>query len=444
MSNDREIHPEEEWEGAQAEPLPGISRRRFLRGAALGAAAAGAALAMGDGEALAQTEDTGDVTLDGLMLTYIASPLGSIGSASWTVQKSNTHTMRVVAAANRTLSIKSDFNVDITETFSVGGSTEFRQSAGTSVTNSITLRRTSTQTITTPTPGAVGNTVIVGLLKPKARFRGNTSLLRFKFLSANSLFAIKVSDFQSGAVNHLFSAATISSFLSQYAPINDPSGSTVIKPRFKLRLSILLSPGVPDVFSFTKSTGSTHADSKSATTSVEIVERTGFTLFGVLGTTFSTGQRLEWTTTATQEFATDLMVSYSITLNRTTLGVSQVYWDRAWKTFLTLDKGAPSATQPKVSGVVKDASGFAISGAYVKVVQDNAEWAARTDASGSYTIQTPTGQPLASGTYPVLCGDQSLNLAIGSGTGPYYANLNSVDLISSRETGFSGETYNLN
>jgi hypothetical protein len=428
MSNDREFHPKDERESVQPEEPVGISRRRFLRGAALGAAAAGAALALGEGEALAQTEDTGDVTVDGLMLTYIASPLGSIGSASWTVQKSNTHTMRVVAAASRGISIRSDISAGITETFSVGGSTEFRQSAGTSVTNSITLRRTSTQTVTTPTPGAVGNTVIVGLLKPKARFRGDTSSLRFKFLSANSLFAIKISDFQSGAVNHLFSAATISSFLAQYPPLNDPSGSTVIKPRFKLRLNILLSPGVTDVFSFTKSTGSTHADTKSATTSVEIVEKTGFTLFGLLATTFST----------------DLMVSYSITLNRTTLGVNQVYWDRAWKTFLTLDKGAPSATQPKVAGVVTDTNGFAISGAYVKVVQDNAEWAARTNGSGGYSIETPPGQPLSTGTYPVLCGDRSLNVNIGSGSGTYYANLSSVDLIASRETGFSGETYNLN
>lgn len=442
MSNHREIHPDEEREGVQPEEPAGISRRRFLRDAALGAAAAGALLTFGEDEALAQ-EDTGDVTVSGIMLSYVGAPLGSTGSTSWTVQKSNAHTMRVVAAASRGISISADISAGITETFSVGGSTTFRQSASTMVTNAITLRRTTTQTITTPTPGVVGNTVIVGLLRPKMRFRGNTSSLRFKFLDSLSTFAITINDFQTNTgVQGQFDATTINSFLSQYAPLTDPTGATLVKPRYKLRLSILLSPGVTDVFTFTKASGSSFSDSKSATTSVEIVEKTGFSLFGLLSTTFSTGQRLEWTTTSVQEFTTDLFLTISTTLNRSTLGVNQVYWDRAWKTFVIIDKGAPNTSQPTVEGTVLDANGVAVAGAYVNVTQDNADWGARTDASGFYRIATPSGQPLSTGSYPIACGGTSQSVFIGSGTAD--ADFFAVEPFSARQPSFNGETYNLN
>jgi hypothetical protein len=56
-------------------------RRRFLRQAI--ATAAGAPFVLSHvGDALAQGRDTGEVTLDALLVTYVAAPLGSPGSAT--------------------------------------------------------------------------------------------------------------------------------------------------------------------------------------------------------------------------------------------------------------------------------------------------------------------------------------------------------------------------
>lgn len=423
----------------------GISRRGFLRNAALGTAAAGAAFALGGvGEALAQTEDSGDVTVDGVMLTYVASPVGSIGSSTWTIAKSHANTMTVVGTQNRGISISSDINVGITDTFSVGGSTTFRQNSSTTLSNGITLRRSSTQSITTPAPGAVGNTVILGLRSPQMHFRGNTSALRFKFLSALEQFAITVSDFQNNAtVRSLFSVNTINSFLAQYPLVNDPAGTTLIKPRFKLRLSQLLSAGVTDVFTFTKATGSSYSTSKTSTISVEIKQSTGFNIFSIVKVMLSVGQTLEFTQTSVQEFTTDVMITLATTLNRTSLGVSKVFWDRVWKTFVIQDKGAPNAGQPTVAGTILDGGGFPIPGAYVTVTQDNADWGGRTDGSGNYTIMTATGDPLSTGgSYPINCAGTSQNVFLGSGTTD--VDFYGADPVGARNTNYGGEVYNLN
>lgn len=341
------------------------------------------------------------------------------------------------------ISIKSELGFNITKAFSVGGSTTFRQNDSTQVTNGVTLRRTTTHTTMTPPGGTVGKTVIIGLERPKIKFVGNSSRARMEFLSATKQFGITVEDLQSdpNAIG-LFKPATRESFLAQYVPLTDPTGSTLVRPRFKLRLNVTLSAGVVDTYTFSKATGSVHSENKTSVTSVEIVEKSGFSIPGVFSAAFEVGETIEVTATAVQEFTTDKMISVSTTLNRTTLGVNQVYWDRVWKTFVIIDKGAPGTSQPTVQGTIVDVNGHPISGAYVRLVQDNAEYAARTNSSGQYTISTPQGEPLSSGTYPIICGDATQYVSIGSG--PSYMSFYGADPFSSRDTEFSGETMNLN
>src|ERR1700742_4076826 len=72
--------------------LSAVSRRRFIHQAAVGTA--GAALMLGNaGNLLAGSKDVGQITLDGLLITYFGSPLGTDGSVNYTFRPSYSMTL---------------------------------------------------------------------------------------------------------------------------------------------------------------------------------------------------------------------------------------------------------------------------------------------------------------------------------------------------------------
>jgi hypothetical protein len=382
------------------------------------------------------TDEVARTTLRSLLLTLACVPQGSRGSSSWTIAKDVSSTLRLSAQANTSITLTGSVKFETKEkTFSVGGSTTFTQMNSTQVANALTLSRTTTQQITTPAPGIVGNTVFIGLLRPQLQLEGDVSRLRFRFLKADDTFALTASDLQNDPqVRQLFDPPTITSFLGQYPLLADPTGATLVKPRYKLRLSILLSPGVTDIFTFKTANGRTFSESKTSTTSVEILETTGFKA-GPLQLTFASGQRIQVSQTAVQETSTNKMISVVTTLNRDALGVFEVFADKALGTLVIRDAGPPTPSgQPVVQGKITDAQGAAIGRALVSLRADHADYAALTDADGQYTISTARGTPLPAGTYPVTCGNVSQMVSISSGV--TRVNLRSVNGAAALERAF--------
>lgn len=380
--------------------------------------------------------ESGQVTLDGLLLTYVGAPLGSRDSSSYMITKTYDSTLRLTAQADSSIKLKASVNT-MFQDFSTGREITFTQSNSTQVTNAITLRRSTSQQITTPAPGTTDNTVFLGLLRPQIQLDGvdgNPSKLLFRFLKATDNFAITASDFQiNPAVRNLFRPDTINSFLSKYVPLTDPAGTSLIKPRFKPRLSITLSPGVRDVFTFTTSKGSAFSESKTSATSIEIVEKSNFNFNNnAIKLAFDVGQRIEIKHTSVQETSSNKIISVSTTLNRSSFGVNKVFFDRVFKTFVIIDAGTTG--QPIVQGRITDAQGAAIAGALVKLTHDNADHAALTDADGNYTISTAQGEVLPDGTYQVTCGNVSQSVSINRGMAK--ANFNSVNRASAQERSF--------
>jgi len=407
----------------------GMSRRKFIREAAIGAAAAGAAIALkGGNSVLAQSSESGQVTVDAMMLSYIASPLGSVASSTNTFTKNNATTVRLTAASNRSLSIGASASI---LGFNVG-STTFRQTNSNSVTDAITIRRSTAESFTTPTGGSTQNTVFIGMRAPEMQFDGDTGRQLFRFLRADNKFALTVSDLQDPAklADIGIRAATANSFLSQY--VTDPA--LLHGPRFKLRSSILLSAGVRNVYTFTKSTGSGYTESKTSTTSVEITRRFGFN-FLIANGTFEVGAKLEITHTAVQEYTADQIISCQTTLERTSLGVNKVYWDRVFKTFVIIDTGPPTSGT-YAQGSVTDPYGSLVANGFVKLVSDSAEYCAMTDTNGNYDIKGVDYIP--GGTYEVICGNDSQYTSLG---GSAYL---SSDPYAAQNTTVNGELYNLN
>src|SRR5215216_7860917 len=112
-----------------------LSRRKFLRNAAIGAVGAGSVFALkGVEDVLAQTNEIGEATLDGVLLTYAAAPNGSTGGSTLTIRETQTFTLRLQATvgASLTISTGSTFSAG---TFTVGSSATFTQGVSASVTD---------------------------------------------------------------------------------------------------------------------------------------------------------------------------------------------------------------------------------------------------------------------------------------------------------------------
>jgi hypothetical protein len=410
-----------EWEKA-------TDRRVFLRGTIQGVAGMTCLGALGEfQEARAQgTSDSGQITVDGLLLTYLGAPLGSDGTTDWTITKSHGSTFRISSAQNRSISISSTVSSGLP--FSVGSAITYTQSSSSEVANAATVRQTTSVSFGTPAPGVAGNTVLVGLQRPQFQFDGTPSNLRFRLLKADLVFAKTVSQLQSSTE---FGRKTIDSFLSQYVPLVDPSGSTLVKPRFKLKALINLGAGVPSQVTFSKSKGTIFSEDRTSTYSVEIVNTREFKT-KIFQAAFSVGNRIEVTHSASQETSTEKEISVTTTLMRQSDGITKVFFDRVYKTFCIIDAGRPATSgQAIVRGRITDPAGAAIPGALVKLRQNNTDYAALTDAQGRYTIATAPGQPLASGNYPITSGNVSQNVNVSAGVTS--ANLGNVNPRAARE-----------
>jgi hypothetical protein len=414
--NAREIAPEAEDPQAG---LPAISRRRFLSSTAIGAA--GLALSLNSPESLFAQQENADVTVDAVLVTLLAAPLGSQGSSTWTVTQtfSSTFTLRAEASLGLTLSasVTNSSGTPVTGTFSVGGSESFSQSTSVQVTDAIRINRTISLSVTTPAPGVVGNTVFVGIESPKLNFKGDPTLLLWKFInnSVGGLLLLTVNDLQSGVWDGRVKPSTRDSWLAQYPLLANPSGSTLVKPRYKKRYTINASPGVSVNFSLETADGGSFTTSLTASVSAEIINKTSF-MNGGLESTFSVGSKLTLGLTAVQELSSNRIIRFSTVLQRTTPGTFIIYKDKVLKTWLVFDAGAPvTSGQPVVRGLVNSSSG-AVAGALVTLTQGNHNYLTAADGSGNYLLATSALETMDTGSYPIVTGTSSQSVPVGSGT----------------------------
>jgi trimeric autotransporter adhesin len=424
-TNAREIAPDVENPRAG---LPAMSRRRFLSSTAIGAA--GLALSLNTPESLFAQQDNADVTLDAILITLLSAPIGSTGTSTWTVTQTFSSTFTLRAEANLSLttsaSVTNSFGTQITGTFSVGSSETFSQSASVQVADAIRINRTISLSVTTPSPGVVGNTVFVGIQSPKVNFKGDPTRLLWKFInnSVGGLLLLTVSDLQSGVWSGVVKPSTRDSWLAQYPLLTDPTGSTLVKPRYKKRYTINVSPGVSVNFSVETADGSSFTTSKTASISAEITDRTSFTSGG-LNTTFSVGNRVSITLTSVQELSSNRIIRFSTVLQRTTPGTFIIYKDRVLKTWLVVDAGAPvTSGQPVVRGVVNSSTG-AVAGALVELPQGTHTYLTAADGTGNYVLATSSLETMSTGTYSIITGSSSQSVTVGSGT--TYSNFYGVD-----------------
>ena len=412
-----------------------VSRRKFIRNAAIGAVSAGALLALkGTGDVPAQTAEFGEATLDGVLLTYAAAPNGSTGGSTLTLRETQTFTLRLQATQGSGLTISTGSTFS-SGTFTVGSSSTFNQNASATVTDALTIRDTlAFQTGSVP-DGQPNHTVFIGLRNARAKFKGDPSRVVFKFLDAAERFTARADALQSGQWNWAFSQNTINNILAQYPLLADPSGSTLVKPRFKRKFVHTSDPGIPNSYTFESSTGTSNSTSFMVTFSATINQSVGFTSPGLMAS-FQVGATINITLSGVQELSTEQSMSITFPLNPTVQKTFAVYKDKVFKTYLVVDKGPPvTSGQPVVAGQVVNSSGSPLSAANVVLTQGAVDFVGLTDSNGNYSIRTGAGDPLATGSYSVVCGNLSSLVSIGSGT--TFASFSGPDPVSAQNTHFA-------
>src|SRR5262249_39541765 len=160
-----------------------------------------------------------------------------------------------------------------------------------------------------------------------------------------------------------------------------------------------------NVFTFSTANGSAFTDQLQATFGATITSSSGF-MDNTLKTTFSVGETLNITLTAVEEITSNEIMNIAFTLNPSTgPRVFKVFRDRVFKTYLVIAGGAPATSgQPVVTGTIYDSNGSPIAGALVTLTQANVDYAKITDGSGNYSVATESGDPLATGMYPLNSG----------------------------------------
>ena len=302
-----------------------ISRRRFIRSAALGTL--GTALAIGAEDILAGGKESGEVVLDALMITYFSAPLGTTGSAFWTIETSYATSLRLEAVERPDLLFKGRVPEEQERVLS---NTSIKQTQSTQVKNAVTLLPRPSQnesfTTGTPAPGTPEHTVFYGILKPRIQLVGTPNKLKFWFLEADGDFTITASGIQSGALE--ISTDTALSWLRQY--VIDPA--VLIAPRF-----VRAATASSGEFSVTRSADDTTPDSLTAVTTARIIEQTGFKS-DQIKQALAVGRNLQITYSSAEELPGKLLTVNS-QLERSSPGVNEVYWDRVFKTFVIIDAG---------------------------------------------------------------------------------------------------------
>jgi hypothetical protein len=298
-----------------------MPRRAFMRSATAGAA--GLALSLGSaGRALAGVKDSGEVTLDALLITYFSPPLGTLSSAFYTFETAYTTTIGLRSLANPDITLKARISAGQER---INGASAIRQAMSAEVKNGMLVfpRPRANMSFTTGTnpPGLPENVTFEGLYRPRLRFKGDGRKAQFQFVDASGSFA-----FGGEELREVFSAETADSIIRQY--VYDPA--SLVEPRFIRTATV---SGGPSTFTAVAERGA--PKDLTSTVTARIIEQTGFES-DVLKEAFAVGSDLEVTYYSAQESRGEILKMESA-FERETPGSNTIYWDRVFKTFVIID-----------------------------------------------------------------------------------------------------------
>jgi hypothetical protein len=310
------------------------SRRDFIRNAAVGAAGAALAFSNADG-VMAASKESGIITLDAILVTYMSATIGANGSSTWRFNNNYANTLRIGSVENPNLSFKAKVPAREEKVF-VGHNA--RQTESAAVDGAITLRHSgfSGWTVgfgTSGGPATPDQTVFFGMRKPRIYLQGNSKKLKFRLIDAESEFTLLVDDLRNNSFG--ISQETVSSWLRHY--ITDKAGLT--GPRFKFKTSTgIISPDAEVTLNVSEDGDAGFSEARTAVVTARIIDQMGFSSDS-LKQTFAVGNHLEITHASVQEFPTDDVVIMETKLERVLAGASEIYWDRVFKNFVIIDAG---------------------------------------------------------------------------------------------------------
>lgn len=298
-----------------------LSRRSFIRNAAIGGT--GAALMLGGSKnASAAAKDSGEVTLDALLISYVSPPLGTVGTSLWTPLTPYTTTLTVRSLANQDISLRARVAPDQE---SINGRAVVAQTQSERIEGAITVftrpRQNESLSIETAPPGLPENAVFFGLHRPILKFKGNGRKSQFRLVDAEASFTLVAK-----GIRDSFGEDTANSILRQY--VND--AGALIEPRFVLRET---TDG--GRISITQVAERRAPQNITATVTARIIEQVGFES-DILKQAFAVGSNLEITYYSAAETRGEILQMES-NLERSSPGLNSIYWDRVFKTFVITD-----------------------------------------------------------------------------------------------------------
>jgi hypothetical protein len=295
-----------------------VSRRRFVRSIAIGAAGTGLAFA-GGRSASAAGKDSGEVTLDAILISYVSAPIGATGSSSWTPQPPYTTTFSLRSLANPNISLRARIFADEE---GINNRAVVAQAQSEKIQDAITLfvrpRKNESYSIGTPSPGSPENTVFFGLYRPVLGFKGNGRKASFRFVDAQSSFSSTAKD-----INDLFDEVTASFILRQY--VFDQT--SLVEPRF---VFLQTTDGGPLSISQFAERGAPKDITSVAM--ARVIEQNGFRS-DALKQAFAVGSLVEISYFSAVETKGEIL-RFETNPERATPGLDSVYWDRVFKTFV--------------------------------------------------------------------------------------------------------------
>jgi hypothetical protein len=363
-------------------------------------------------------EVVGQITLGGILNTYVAAPLNCRGALTWSMSTTRTETFRTITEDSRQLSVSlslGPFKPGASDRFGIGGGFDRMQSSSTKVTDA------STQIQTIQTSGTNGgyntwdNTAFLIMARPVLRIGagiiledgipvGPSGKLYFKFVNGGTIFPRSARELRDDPGTRAFiGPETADSILSQY-PLTPSqlSGQQLGLggPRFGPPTAI--APGSTP-FGFTRSmTGTTtHIVERTKTVTTKITGGFSLNLGGVQIFCFEAGKSFTTSHTSVQETSNSEVIATSGILTSDLKRLNFIYEDLVWNTLLITDEGPLGGALAAVSGTVTAAGGAPIEGAVVTMPVNGVTYEAHTDQRGSYAIRVPGG--LEPGNYRVTC-----------------------------------------
>lgn len=317
-----------------------ISRRDFCRAAA---GAAGAAVAFGGAkEVLAQNSEQGEITLDALLISYFSASVGGTDVPRWMLKGNYANTIRLNVVEAPDLVLKPKPGGRGRKIFAGHKIEQFRSSQ---VKNGLVMRHQGFNNWTFGF-GVEGvahtheDTVFFSIFRPRLQITGTPNKVRFRFTgddtgNGGALFPASVGGLRAGEERDYLSQETIDSWLALYVT----DRAALVGPRFQLKTDTgVVGPGVGIPIRVAEDGDRQFSAAKTATTTARIIAQSGFTS-DALKQAFAVGNHLEITHASVQEVEEENTVRMETTITRATGGVSEIYWDSLFKTFLIVDAG---------------------------------------------------------------------------------------------------------